>query len=156
MILNKNLFKINLLTPGLGYEKSVSKKTTIALDVNLSLGFMANSDNFKIITTPYLKGQYRYYYNLAKRVEKGKDISNNSGGFIALHSSYYLEPLSKNKNIISNLDDLTVGAGWGFQKTYSSNINISTNAGLGYNLSNENANNILPILNLTIGWVIFK
>jgi hypothetical protein len=33
-----DLFKVNILNPGITYEKSLSKNTTLSLDANLSFG----------------------------------------------------------------------------------------------------------------------
>ncbi len=151
----ENLFKINILNPGFTYEKGLTNTTTLCLDTNLSFGFAAHNNKTTFLASPFLRGQYRYYYNFEKRISKGKSISNNSGGFIAFSASYYLKPLG-NDIYISSYDGLTFGGVWGFQKTYKCGINLSANAGLGYNLSNQQSHKVLPILNFTVGWVIGK
>jgi len=160
----KFFFKVNLLTPGLTFEKGLFPHTTFCIDANLSLGFSLRSSNsssgnsnFTLLTSPFLRGQYRYYYNLEKRKTNGKNISNNSGNFLAISTSYYFRPIN-NEKFVSIYDGFTIGGIWGFQKTYLNNFNISANGGLGYNFSNFNNNSrgVMPILNFTIGWVIGK
>jgi hypothetical protein len=152
---NKSLFKINILAPGFTYERGVSKNSTVCLDANLSLGFVIRRNETSFPVTPFLRGQYRYYYNLDRRILKGKDVSNNSGNFVGLSTSHYFNPLGS-KNYVSNYDGVTVGGIWGFQKTYKSNLNLSANAGLGYNFSNNVNSQIVPILNFTVAWVFLK
>lgn len=163
-LVRNTFFKVNLLTPGLTFEKGLFPNTTFCIDANLSLGFSLRSSNsapensnFILLTSPFLRGQYRYYYNLEKRKIKGKNISNNSGNFIAINSSYYFRAINNNE-FAHAYDGLTLGGIWGFQKTYSGNFNMSANAGLGYNFSDytTNFNGVVPILNFTIGWVIGK
>lgn len=149
------LFKINILTPGFSLEKGISDEFTVCLDANLSLGFGVKNNGISLLASPLLRGQYRYFYNLQKRFDKGKDISGNSGSFLALHSSYYFSPL-KNEEFISSLDGFTLGSVWGFEKTYKGNLNIVLNTGIGYNLSNNQTYKLVPILNFTISWVLVK
>mgnify|MGYP003402513632 CR=1 FL=1 len=151
----EDLFKVNILNPGATYEKSLNKNATLCLDANLSFGLAINNNNSTFLTAPYLRGQYRYYYNFDKRISKGKDVSRNSGNFIALNTSYYFKPLG-NDVYISNYDELTVGGVWGFQKTYKSGFNLSAIAGLGNNFSSQQAHKVVPILNFTVSWVIGK
>jgi len=162
--LKENLFKINIISPGFSFERKVSNNKSINFDANLSIGFaMQNDDesntnsNFKVLASPFLRSQYRYYYNLQRRINKSKSINNNSGSFIALNGSYYFNPINS-QDYISNYDGLTLGGVWGFQKTYKSNLNISSNIGLGYNFSDsfDNSRQLIPILNFTLSWVVGK
>lgn len=153
--LERNLYKVNIINPGFTFEKSLTNSTSANLDANLSFGFTVNNNKTTILTAPFLRGQYRYYYNLKKRVAKGKDISNNSGGFLALNSSYYFKPVG-NDVYISSYDGFTFGGVWGFQKTYKSGINLSANTGLGYNISDKQSQKMVPLLNFTLGWIIGK
>lgn len=152
-LVTENIFKINILSPGVSCEKGISKNTTIAVDANLSIGFNVHNNKTTVLAAPFLRTQYRYYYNLQKRLNKNKNIANNSGNYIAFNASHYFKPIN-NDVFISNLDGTTIGSVWGFQKTYKSNINLGANAGIGYNISNNQKNGVMPILNFTIGYVI--
>lgn len=160
--LNKNLFKMNILSPGFSFERKVDNNKSLSLDANLSIGFALNNvnttnsnSNFIVLAAPFFRSQYRYYYNFQRRISKEKRIIGNSGSFLAFNSSYYFNPIN-NQKYVNNYDGLTIGGVWGFQKTYKSNINIGANVGLGYNFknSNNNSDRLLPILNFTLGWVI--
>lgn len=160
-LVEKSLFKVNILNPGLSLERGLSTNTTFCIIANLSLGFNLKSNNASsgnsnilLLASPYVRGQYRYYYNLDKRKANGKKISDNSGNFLAISSSYYFRPIN-NEEFVSIYDGFTIGGIWGFQKTYSNKLNLSANGGLGYNFT-TNASGIVPILNFTVGWVIGK
>lgn len=162
--LEKKMIKINVISPGFSFEKCLSKNESINFDANFSFGFAMKNDNtsninsdIKILASPFLRSQYRYYYNLQRRVNKGKSIRNNTGSFLAVNGSYYFDPIN-NQDYVSNYDGFTFGGVWGFQKTYKSNLNISSNVGFGYSFSdsNEKRKQLLPILNFTLSWVIGK
>lgn len=157
-VIEKNQFKVNILSPGFSLEHGLNKKSTLSSELNLSVGF--NSDGFNensnIIIAPYIKEQYRYYYNLDKRIAKRKNVSKNSGNFLAINASYYFGPIN-NSEFISSYDGFTLAPIWGLQRTYKSNLNVNINAGIGCNFSNKsNKNAIIPVLNFTLGWVIGK
>ncbi len=152
-----NLFKIDILTPGLTFEKSINNNSTLLFDASTSIGYVEKNNAGSIIMTSLLKTQYRYYYNFSNRLSKNKNITGNSGNFISAFSSYYFKPFG-NDNHVSGYDGLTIGSTWGLQRTYISGLNINLSTGLGYNFSNQISDNtspIVPIINFTIGWVLF-
>lgn len=154
---SSNMFKLNILRTGLAYEKSVSKLSTINLDANFTPFF--KKENSGIGSPKFFlnfNGHYRYYYNLEKRLKKGKNISGNSGNYLALGSSYYFKSLDESRAVSFN-DGFSTSAVWGLQRTYKSGINININTGIGYNFNKQTINSkIKPIINFTIGWVIFN
>lgn len=155
--LENNQFKINILSPGLTFEKRVSENTTLATDVNLSAGFAYNSGSgTKLLLSPYVREQYRYYYNFEKRNLKGKNTKNNSANFIALSGSYYFKPIS-NSEYVSEYDGVTIAPVWGLQRSYGSGLNIGLIAGAGYNFgTNQRTASFVPVVNFTLGWIIGK
>lgn len=154
--LSRNLFKINILTPGFTYERVLGSETTFNIDANLSFGATSNGGGqLRLLASPFVRVQYRNYYNLEKRLAKNKLISGNSGAYIAPSISYYMKPINDD-SYVSNYDGLTVGAVWGFQKTYKSGVNLGANTGLGYNFSSNLVHQVVPILNFTVAWVILK
>lgn len=153
---SNNLFRINILTPGLTFEKGISTNNTLCLDANLGLvyTFSSNLGN-RLLETPFTRLQFRNYYNFDKRIAKGKNTLNNSGNYIAFSSSYYFKNINDEFFVNSN-DGFTIGATWGLQRTYKNGININLNAGLGYNFSNRKDKSIVPIINFTFGWITFR
>lgn len=152
---DKNQFKINILSPGITYEKGIGQNTTLCTDVNFSMGFSYNSNSgMKWLYAPYIREQYRYYYNFEKREVKGKNSKNNSANFIAVNGSYYFKPLG-NTEFVSVYDGFTIAPVWGLQRTYSQGININLTTGMGYNFgTNNRVAGFVPVINFTLGWVI--
>lgn len=154
--LSRNLFKVNILAPGLTYERVLGDKTTFNVDVNLSFGGTSKGGGqLKLLASPFGRAQYRYYYNLEKRLAKNKSIRVNSAAYIAPSISYYMKPINDG-SYLSDYDGLTAGAVWGFQKTYKTGMNLGANTGLGYNFSSNLVRQVVPILNFTVAWVILK
>jgi hypothetical protein len=141
---SKNLFKINLVTPGLTYERGLSENSTLNVEIGFSLDITTNDGQLQLLKIPFIRSQYRFYYNIDSRIQKKKSILGNSAGFVAPLISYYSKPLSHDI-YVSGLDGFTLGGVWGFQKTYKSNLNLSINTGLGYNFSNKVTSPIVPI-----------
>jgi hypothetical protein len=154
--LQDNQFKINILSPGFTYEKGVSASNSINLDANVSIGYstQANS-NSNFVAGPYIRSQFRHYYNLKKRALKEKNTTGNSGNFIAANASYYFKPFDQ-PNLVSVYDGVTLGATWGFQRTFKRGLNINLNTGVGYNFASDQSSSVVPLINFTIGWVLFK
>ena len=80
-------FKINLFLPGLSYEQKIGRLSTLNSDIYLdALLLSANetySNSFKYYYTPSFKLEYRTYYNLLKRNEKGLRTAMNNGNYFA-------------------------------------------------------------------------
>ena len=151
----KKLFKINLLLPGIVYERSISSKNT--LNTTLFSGFAINGSsnsgpNWHFL--PTIAEEFRHYYNLDNRNKKGKSIYKNSGSYIGVRGYHIFESISANSN--NGYYESTTGASilWGGQKTFKSNFNINFNTGVNYLFNSQKVN--APILNITLGWVIGK
>jgi hypothetical protein len=82
----KKMFKINFLLPGVEYEFSTSKNSTI--NINPGFGFnnlYHNSDNDKLqYYAPFLDLQSKWYYNFKKRALDGKNTKGNSADYVAI------------------------------------------------------------------------
>ncbi|PRX45265.1 DUF3575 domain-containing protein [Salegentibacter salegens] len=147
------LLSINILTPGLEYEYGLTNSTTLDLRAGSAFGYRDNSyfgEDFGIY--PTFNVQYRYYYNLEKRLNKGKNIKNNSANYIALSGS-----VQSGKPIIGDLEYSegyfgTVGPVWGLQRYYGSGFKLDLNLGAGYGF-NESGDSFLSLLiGIRLGW----
>lgn len=152
---NKNLFKLNILAPGIVYEAGLGQKVTLNSELNMGVGYSYDSfSGSQWFLFPFIDEQVRYYYNLEKRANKEKRTANNSGNYVAFGSTYFFESINKNE-AISNLDGLTLSTVWGLQRTYKRNFNSNLGLGVGYNFSpNEEVSGVVPVVNFTLGWVI--
>ncbi|CAM3410375.1 DUF3575 domain-containing protein [Flavobacterium chungbukense] len=151
----KHQFKINLLLPGFVYEHGFNAKNTLYSEASLGFGFQANSNNSNFAIFPNINEQFRYYYNLEKRAEKGKRTARNSGNYVAANAVYSFGSISTNDNYREASSSFTLGALWGLQRTYKGRFNLEFNAGPGVNFD-EYDSEFVPIINFTLGWVIGK
>jgi hypothetical protein len=155
-VVEKNQFKINLLFPGVAYERGFNDKNTLYSEVSFGIGYRYNEfmgPNWSYY--PTIDEQFRHYYNIEKRAGKGKRTSGNSGNFYGLNAIYHLESINSNSNYSSSAPSITIAPVWGFQRTYKHNFNLSLNGGVGYGF-NKYKSEVVPVINFTIGWVIGK
>ncbi|MDI5951088.1 hypothetical protein [Flavobacterium yafengii] len=149
----KSQFKINVLLPGFVYEHGLSDKNTLYSELSLGYGYTSNSFGKTWTFYPYINEQFRHYYNLEKRTEKGRVTSHNSGGFVAMAALYNFKSIYTNDNFLPKNASITVAPVWGFQRTYKGNFNLDLNMGVGYNFD-KNDSELAVVLNFTLGWVI--
>ncbi len=144
-------FKLNLINPGLEYEFAIGNDQTI--DFGAGLQFGANSNGYAFF--PALNGQYRYYYNFERRLERDKETKGNSANYVALSGTLFLEEV-----IIGNLDSGDgyfgfAGPVYGIQRTYPKGFNFNLEFGVGYYFDNFlDDNGFGPTASFSIGWVI--
>lgn len=147
------LFKVNFINPGLEYEGAIGQNQTVDLGIGLQFGF--NSVGYAFF--PALKGQYRYYYNFDRRMEKNKRIAGNSANYLAASGTLFLEEV-----IIGNVSSGdgyfgVVGPVYGIQRTYPKGFNFNLEFGVGYYFdSSYSDDGFGPMASLSIGWVLGK
>jgi hypothetical protein len=169
-----DILKVNFLSPGLSYEKSISStsKQSVFLSAFLSpvvqIGISSSIGNSSSLRfEPTAAVQYRYYYNFNKRAAAKKEVSNNNLNYFApiyklsfskrtFFDNYVLE--TKNKPIHK------IGAVWGFQRNYKKHFSIDINAGAGYlastgkeidflgNISTKKVNRVVLLAQITLGF----
>jgi len=148
------LFSANILTPGLEYEYGLTKSST--LDLRAGSGFAYRKGVFGegFGVYPIFNVQYRHYYNLKKRLDKGKNISNNSANYVALSGT-----IQVGKPIIGNLEYNegyfgVFGPVWGLQRYYGAGFKLDLNLGGGYGFNESGSSFFSPIIGLRLGWRI--
>jgi len=148
------LFSVNFLTPGLEYEYGLTNSTT--LDLRAGSGFAYRKGVFGegFGVYPIFSLQSRLYYNLKKRLDKGKNISNNSANYIALSGT-----VQAGKPIIGNLEYNegyfgVIGPVWGLQRYYGAGFKLDLNLGGGYGFNESGSSFFSPIIGLRLGWRI--
>jgi long-subunit fatty acid transport protein len=147
----KSQIKINFLIPSISYEKSLSTKNTLYSEFGTSFGYSSSFSQTNWTFTPFINEEFRHYYNLDKRLSKGKRIKNNSGSFFALSAIYNFESLNTNSNFISQNADISIIPNWGFQHISKSGFSIGLNLGCGYSF-NKNDNQFVTMTKLSLGW----
>jgi hypothetical protein len=150
----KSLFKINFLAPGLEYERGLNESMT--LNINTSMGFEIGYNSITGLNTylyPSLGLQARKYYNLDKRIEKGKNAAFNSGNFIALSVGGSTPSILNNENRVNEVS-YGIGPVWGMQRNYNSGFNLTLTLGAGYFKSSLGDKSISPLMGLGLGFLI--
>lgn len=114
-------------------ESRLSNKFALRSEIGVDAGFIANSSESNFFLVPSLRLEPRWYYNLEKRLAKGKNIKNNSGNFLSLTTSYnpdwFVIPDKTNLNFIGSL---AVIPKWAIKRTYGNHFTFETGAGIGY------------------------
>ena len=151
-----NFWTANFLLPGVEYERALGNFSTVNVNPYVSLGY---SSNFALgsswVVQPSLDVQFRRYYNLLRRAARGKNVSGNSGSFVAL------DVLGVGRSVVDsenyrNFSFFGIGPVWGIQHTFRSNFNLSFQAGVMYAQNGWWDSGFLPRLNLTVGWAPHK
>jgi len=128
----KNIVRLNLLAPSFGFEKGIGNGFTIRPEAGFGWPVFTNDKdengknqiNLESMVNPYLLLEGRYYYNLQKRVDNGKKISNYSGNYFACfyrYNAYEYQAGVSNRNREDLLRDVQyMGLWWGLQRNLGS------------------------------------
>lgn len=150
-------FRLNFLVLGVEAEIGITKETTFLANIGGTPFLGWNDDGDGVISfIPFIDTQYRYYYNLKNRLEKGRSITKNSGNFIAIKGTYYFseEALDNfdSDDDTNESDLISVGVVHGLQRAYQ-NFHLAFEGGLGYyETRNDGDHIVLPLLSFTIGY----
>lgn len=114
-------------------ESKLSNEISLRSEIGLDAGFVINGSYSGFLFVPSLRVEPRWYYNLDKRLAKGKNIKNNSGNFLSLTTTYnpdlFVIPEDNNLNFISSV---SVIPKWAIKRTYGNHFTFETGAGVGY------------------------
>lgn len=133
----KNITGIQIGPTGIfaNNEFKLTNQLVLRAEAGLSAGYWAGAqyDGLGFLLTPVLRAEPRWYYNLNRRVEKGRDIKGNSGNFIALQTSYYPDwfVISKEDNL-TVLNQISVIPTWGIRRTLGKHFDYEAGIGIGY------------------------
>ncbi len=146
--------QIGLPMPAILYEKGIGNNSTLSLEAITGLhirGCSGCETQFGIY--PILRGQYRYYYNMERRLRKGKNITGNTGNYIGGLLIYQGgSPLIGD---IQNSSVLGVGPVYGIQRTYRRGFFYRLETGVTY-FEDDFSRGVVLVLAARIGWVIRK
>lgn len=138
--LERVLGKISFVSPAVGLEFALSKNLSIATQAALGFAFTAysstggGSGSYSVLY-PAVYAEFRNYYSLERRAEKGKNWRGNSGTFFGLGTSYRFDALSERTsgNIFVTQPyqpAFSIGPVWGIQLTeIKSHFNFSFSIG---------------------------
>lgn len=153
-----HMLKLDLLTPGLEYEKALGKSSTLNIRGGLGFAFSyfypTEEDNTKsYVLRPIIDVQFRQYIDVISRRALGKSTKGNSAGFIALKVHVAGAPLTKNFDYEAPIS-YTAGPMFGMQRTYRSNINLQMGLGVGYFRDELGQKGITPLGNIILGFAL--
>lgn len=128
------------------HESRLSDKWALRKEIGMNFSYADGffMDRPMISWYPNLNLEPRWYYNLNKRVNKGKKISGNSGNFIAVRTTYFTDIF-----VISNYPDvkvipsLSIVPTWGIRRHIGKHFNYEAGFGLGYGVSFNKSVNYL-------------
>ncbi len=134
-----NVIKINLLQRfGWSWEIKTAARQTLYLQTGILPRLNLNFENRRLITSdffilPGLDAQYRFYYNLQKRADKGKRVQLNSGEYLgpAARVWYSREPVRGAELREDYRFVYSLGGVWGFQRNLQSRLSLEYQIGPG-------------------------
>lgn len=149
--LSKNQFRIDMLSPGIAFERSLTKDMSIVIDSHLGITSIdqANGDKNKTIGIQTISLQYRYYLNLQKRLSKGKSTLTNSGFYTGILTEQAIFYGQSKSTLFSKAGIIS-----GFQQTFHNGFNINVAGGAGYTDGIDYSAKIRPVIKLSFGIVL--
>lgn len=150
--LEKNQLTASAFAPGLHYEAGLigSVSFSTAFSPGFSTQGLGNSLGYAVQT------RIRVYTNLNSRFNNNKNVSGNSGDYVALANSVFFGDLQITGNFETpeNFTFAFNGALYGVQRTYERGFNFNAEMGVGYYQSNAADASLGVLLNLSFGWVL--
>lgn len=119
-----------------GYnELQLSNTFVLRSEVGLDAGIWGGTSYSKtgVAFIPTFNIGSRWYYNLKKRVAKGKSIDGNSGNFLSLKAIFHPDLfVISNYNGLSVLSHVIVVPNWGIRRNIGSHFNYEVGTGLAF------------------------
>ena len=113
-------------------ETRLSNEISLRSELGLDFGIQINSNSKTTALIPSIRLEPRWYYNLERRVTKGRNISKNSGNFVALNLSYTPDWfVISNKDNINIISTLAFIPKWGIKRTLGNHFTYETGIGIG-------------------------
>ncbi|MDZ4148260.1 MAG: hypothetical protein U1C58_08255 [Flavobacteriaceae bacterium] len=145
----------------INHEARLSPKFALRSEIGLEAGYAGGSfQNDIFFFAPTLKLEPRYYYNLQKRSDKGKNIAKNSGNFLAINTVYTPDwfVISSESNL-RVVETLSIIPKWGIRRVVGEHFTYEAGIGIGYQYSNykqlgfsQNESDVNGDLHLRIGY----
>ncbi|NHF58005.1 hypothetical protein FK220_001545 [Flavobacteriaceae bacterium TP-CH-4] len=150
------LFKVNALLPGVSYELGLGKNMTFSSDALIAFAARGGSDrDTEFGLYPTLQADFRYFVNMERRKGKGKNISGNTGNYLA-----FVNQVQFGTPIIGDLEFSSsyyynTGILYGIQRTRKKGFYWGVSFGPGFYIDEFDTDFGL-FLDARLGWVIGK
>lgn len=148
----KSIFNVQAGFVGLyaNNELKLYKDLVLRTEVGLEPSWFVGNGT---IWHPNLRLEPRYYYNMGKRSEDGKNIQNNSGNFFGVAFNYRpAANLFKSSDNIRGIESYSVVPKWGIRRSFAKNFNYEAGVGFGYRHEVDYGNFAEIDLHLRIGY----
>lgn len=135
----KSIFSVQTGFAGLWLNNELKLSNSIALKSEIGIEYdFAVGDHYDeagFILQPVITVEPKFYFNLKKRNSKGRNISNNSGNYLSLKTSYHPDwfVINLDDNITKNAD-LSIIPTWGIKRMMGDHFTYEAGAGLGYRI----------------------
>ena len=162
----KDLLEADLHLVGLSfsYEKTFSESFAIRANAGYNGTFSINNSDVSsgkkigFIMQPTVRIQPRYYYNMAKRKEQGKNVAYNSANFFSAHVEYRSSEINISNENLYNPEILNFGVAWNLRRNIANTKFVyEASAGLGYNYQLDrfykSDDKVVPQVNFKLGYV---
>lgn len=152
--LERHQFRFDLFAPGLTYELGLFRNQSVS--TSLGLGLAAYEPGYVIGLA--MNNRYRYYHNFGRRLDKGKNVSGNSGDYFAAAQAIFFSQLRLTTNI-TGPEDFNVGFygfAYGIQRTYPKGSSFTAELGAGYYKGDGIPSGYGPLISFNFGWVATK
>ena len=133
----KSIWGVYIGINPLGIYNETGLTESIALRSELGFGFAWGSSATYIDNSSYwavmpvVMVEPRYYYNLNKRLNKGRRIEGNSGNFLALSVGIQPDFGFTSDNVDLNKEFYVIPS-WGIRRSIGQSFSFETAIGLGY------------------------
>lgn len=147
----KEVWRVNILNPGIEYEMSTGKSSVISLGLGIGYSVsyphssLGDRSGFISSFNPFFDAQYKWFYNFDKREKKSLKINNNSGNFIAARILTRGESLFGNSNGTENID-FAIGPTWGIQRVYGEKFHFLFDLGPIYYFDINGRKGFFPLM----------
>ena len=152
--LERHQVTLNLVNPGISYEIGLFRNVSASGATGFGLANYQEGYAFGYA----LHNRVRYYHNFNRRIAMGKNVSGNSGNYLALSNTIFFSQLRVATDI-EGPKDFNIGfygVLYGIQRTYKKGFNFNAELGAGYYQGDGVPNGYGPLLNFTFGWVPTK
>lgn len=129
----KSIYGVQIGISPLSIYNETKLTNAIALRSELGFGFgwSSSSAGFEWVVYPVLVLEPRYYYNLKKRLEKGKRIDGNSGNRFSLLCGYVPGAALSSAGAGVN-PNIFIIPSWGIRRNIGRHFNYEVGFGVGY------------------------
>jgi len=153
-----SLAKIDVGPQGVGvsYEPKISNKLTGDLCMGIGGGYSIDESDFNYeLLQPalYFSVTPKYFYNIQKRINNGKNTQLNSANYFGLRVKY-VTPVSKNNDKIRNT--VLTNIHWGIQRNVGGNWLLNFHLGVGYASDFKFGGIIYPSVEIKFAYIFLK